>query len=80
MPLRVGAPTLPLDPATEDQRDEVEEIVTELRTTLIDAYLDMVNNYLSIAVWAEHNGLTLGQALRLRDLLFDISITDHPEA
>lgn len=80
MPLRVGAETLPLDPATEDQRDEVEEIVTELRTTIIDAYLDMVNNYLSIAVCAEHNGLTLDQAERLRILLFDIAETEHPEA
>ena len=54
--------------------------MTELRTTLIDAYLDMVNNYLSIAVWAEHNGLTLDQAERLRILLFDIAETEHPEA
>ena len=27
MPIRVDSETLPLDPATEDQRDEVEEIV-----------------------------------------------------
>lgn len=51
-----------------------------MRQTLINAYLDYVNNYLTIEKYAEHNGLTNEQANRLIDLGRDIYITPHPEA
>ena len=52
MPLRVGAPTLPLDPATEDQRDEVEEIVTppDNPNQLLKDLADALNNAF-ISTW-----------------------------
>ena len=38
------------------------------RKQLIDDYLDFVNNYLSVSLFAEHRGLTEGQARLLLDL------------
>lgn len=51
-----------------------------MRDILIDAYLDRVNNYLTDAVYAEHNGLTPEQASALLALAKEIFNTPHPEA
>lgn len=37
--------------------------------TLIDIYLDWVNNYLTISKWAEHNGMTTKEATKFLDAL-----------
>lgn len=52
----------------------------EARQTLIDLYLDWFNNYLTVELFAEHNGLTVEQAQRLIDLGRDIHESKHPEA
>jgi hypothetical protein len=51
-----------------------------MRDTLVNTYLDYVNNYLSISVYAEHNGLTNTQAKDLLDLARVIFQSTHPEA
>ena len=51
-----------------------------MRDTLINTYLDYVNNYLSISIYAEHNGLTNTQAKDLLDLARVIFQSTHPEA
>lgn len=51
-----------------------------MRDALINTYLDYVNNYLSISVYAEHNGLTNTQAKDLLDLARVIFQSTHPEA
>lgn len=51
-----------------------------MRDALINTYLDYVNNYLSISVYAEHNGLTNIQAKDLLDLARSIFQSTHPEA
>ena len=53
---------------------------TEARTLLNNIYLDYVNNYLTVDVFAKHNGLTAMQACRLLDLGKEIHNTLHPEA
>ena len=50
------------------------------RDWLIDTYIDWVNNYISIAVYAEHHGLTPDQAKALLDLARDVVNSEHPEA
>jgi len=51
-----------------------------MRDILINAYLDYVNNYLTIEKYAEHSGLTNDQAKRLIDLARDVSQYPHPDA
>lgn len=51
-----------------------------MRETLIKAYLDFWNNYLTVAVYAEHNGLTESQAQRLIDLGRELYNSKHPDA
>jgi hypothetical protein len=51
-----------------------------MRDALINTYLDYINNYLSISVYAEHNGLTNTQAKDLLDLARVIFQSTHPEA
>lgn len=51
-----------------------------MREILISAYLDYLNNYLSITTYAEHNGLTQDQALKLIDLAREVHMSEHPEA
>ncbi len=51
-----------------------------MRETLIAAYLDFRNNYLTVEKYAEHNGLTEDQARKLIDLARDVFSSDHPEA
>lgn len=51
-----------------------------MRDILKNVYLDFVNNYLTIAKYAEHNGLTNIQAVLLYDLAKDVYESEHPEA
>lgn len=51
-----------------------------MRDTLIEAYLDYKNNYLSVAVYAEHNGLTEGQASDLLLVAKWVFLSKHPDA
>lgn len=49
-----------------------------MRQTLIGYYLDYVNNYLTVDVFAEHNGLTPEQALTVIQLGKQLHETPHP--
>lgn len=49
------------------------------RNYLENIYLDMVNNYLSIEKWAEHNGITTEQARDLLKVAKRVYDTDHPD-
>jgi hypothetical protein len=50
------------------------------RDYLIDLRLDYINNYLTTAKFAEHNGLTEDEARKLLDLTALIAGHPHPEA
>lgn len=50
------------------------------REQLIDDYLDFVNNYLTVSLFAEHRRLTEGQARLLLDLAKMVFNSRHPEA
>jgi hypothetical protein len=52
----------------------------ELRSVMIDYYLDWRNNYLTIEKFAEHNGLTASQAADLIRQAKVIFNSPHPEA
>lgn len=51
-----------------------------MRDTLIKCWLDFTNNYLTIARYAEHNGLTTYEAEQLLKLAAIVSDHPHPEA
>lgn len=51
-----------------------------MRDILIAAYLDFLNNYLTVEKYAEHNGLTAEQGKMFIDLARDIFNSDHPES
>lgn len=51
-----------------------------MRINLINAYLDYVNNYLTVERYAEHNGLTVGQAKQLLELAKAVHDSPHPDA
>ena len=53
---------------------------SNMRKTLMNVYLDILNNYLSLEVYAEHNGLTIQQAIALKQLAKMVYESDHPEA
>lgn len=50
-----------------------------VRKQLCDIYLDWRNNYLTIDVFAEHNGLTWDQAGELIDFSRKVFSSKHPE-
>lgn len=50
------------------------------RQILIDLYLGYVNDYLSVEVFAEHNGLTTEQGQALINVARDVASGGHPEA
>lgn len=50
------------------------------REQLIDDYLDFVNNYLSVSLFAEHRGLTEGQTRLLLDVAKMVFNSPHPES
>lgn len=54
--------------------------IIEARTVLRDIYLDWINNYISIELYAEHNGLTVEQAQRLIELSREVFNSKPPEA
>jgi hypothetical protein len=47
---------------------DCKESLFMLSDTLREVYLDFVNNYLTLSVYAEHNGLTVEQAKALIQL------------
>lgn len=49
------------------------------RNYLIELYFDYVNNYLTIELFAEHNGLRVDEAISLIKLAREIACTKHPE-
>jgi hypothetical protein len=51
-----------------------------MREILISAYLDYVNNYLTVEKYAEHNGLTTEQGTILINLAREVYNSKHPEA
>ncbi|MEN9917073.1 MAG: hypothetical protein RLY40_1005 [Pseudomonadota bacterium] len=51
-----------------------------MRNNLIDIYLDFWNNYLTVARFAEVNGLHIDEAETLINLCRHVYITNHPEA
>jgi hypothetical protein len=50
------------------------------RTYLENIYLDMVNNYLSVDLFAEHNGITTEQAQALLAVAKSVFESAHPDA
>lgn len=50
------------------------------REQIIALYLDWVNNYLTVDVFAADHGLTSEEALQLINLGRDVSGHPHPEA
>jgi hypothetical protein len=51
-----------------------------MRYRLIEAYIDFINNYLTVEKWAEHNGLTPEQGLVYMDLAREVYYSEHPDA
>ena len=51
-----------------------------MRDQLINYYLDYVNNYLTVDLFAEHHGLSKDHALILLGLCKDVFDSNHPEA
>lgn len=62
------------------QRFDKPEVKKTARDNLIDLYLGYVNDYLSVEVFAEHNGLTTEQGLALINVARDVASGGHPEA
>ena len=50
------------------------------RQYLTDIYLSWVNDFVTLARFAEYHGITDAQAADLITLARDIFTTDHPEA
>lgn len=51
-----------------------------MRQILIIAYLDYMNNYLTVEKYAEHNGLTAEQGNIFIILARNVYYSDHPDA
>lgn len=52
----------------------------ELRSVLIEYYLDYVNNYLTFEKFAEHNGLREAEAIELIKIGKILFNSQHPES
>jgi hypothetical protein len=52
----------------------------QMRDVLVTAYLDYLNNYISVDCYAESNGLTREEGASLIALARTVSWHDHPEA
>ena len=50
----------------------------EFRAVIIDYHDDYRNNYLTVEKWAEHNGIWLGDALILIEIMKKIVSKRHP--
>ncbi len=53
--------------------------LAQARDYLSYLYMDWVNNYATLAVFAEHNGLTVAHAQSLLDLAQGVFESPHPE-
>lgn len=51
----------------------------DARTYLENLYLDFVNNYMTMGVFAEHNGITCEQAEKLVMLAREVYNSQHPD-
>jgi hypothetical protein len=51
-----------------------------MRDYLVNQYTDFVNNYLTVELWAEHNGITIPDAVQILALALKLSKENHPEA
>jgi hypothetical protein len=51
-----------------------------MRQILINAYLDYINNYLGVATYADHNGMTVDHATKFLDLAYEVFNSTHPDA
>ena len=51
-----------------------------VRDLLIEIDRDWTNNYITIAVFAEHNGLTTIQAIKVLELARSVSNSTHSDA
>lgn len=54
--------------------------MSDMREILTVTYLDYLNNYLTVARYAEDNGLTQAQADTLLRLARNVVESTHPEA
>lgn len=52
----------------------------QMRQVLMDVYMDWVNNYLTIEVFSEHNGLRPSEGDRLIELAREVFESDHPDS
>lgn len=50
------------------------------RESLTALYLDWVNNYMTLALFAEHHGLHIEESEKLIELARAIACIKHPEA
>lgn len=51
-----------------------------MRKILINAYLDFVNNYLTIEKYADHNGLSIDEANVFMSVAKHVFNNPHPES
>jgi hypothetical protein len=51
----------------------------QMRYVLVAAYLDYVNNYLTVEKYAEHHGLRVDEARRLLELATEVASTHDPD-
>ena len=51
-----------------------------MRNILIEVYMDFINNYLTIDLWAEHNSLTLEQGRQVIAVARQVYNSEHPES
>lgn len=49
------------------------------RKYLVNIYLNYIDNYLTIAEYAEHNGLTTDKAHKLLSIAEEVFNSDYPE-
>lgn len=51
-----------------------------MRENLINAYLDFINNYLTIEKYADHNGLSIDTANAFMSVAKHVFNSPHPES
>jgi hypothetical protein len=50
-----------------------------MREYLVSQYRDFVNNYTTVELWADHNGMTVPDAVQILSLALKLSKENHPE-
>jgi hypothetical protein len=58
----------------------LKELGTTARDLLIAKYLEYFNDYLTVGIFSEHNGLTPEQGAQFLDLAKQVYSSKHPEA